>query len=47
VARIYDQKFNLILEKMYNKVDVDGFIQTDEPQDINGYLGKTTFYRSQ
>ena len=41
VARIYDQKYNLILDKMYNKVDVANFEGIDEPMDVNGYLGKT------
>lgn len=45
VARIYDQKYNVILEKMYSKVDVANFEGTDEPMDPNGYLGKTKFYR--
>jgi len=47
VARIYDQKYNLILDKMYNKVDVTHFEGIDEPMDVNGYLGKTKFYRTQ
>lgn len=46
VARIYDQKYNLILDKMYNKVDVTNFEGIDEPMDVNGYLGKTKFYRT-
>ena len=47
IARIYDQKYSIILEKMYKKVDVSNFEGTDEPEDINGYLGKTKFYRGQ
>jgi len=46
IARIYDQKYNIILDKMYNKVDVADFEGTDEPQDICGYLGKTQYYRT-
>ena len=45
VARLYDQKYNLILDRMYNKVDVTNFEGIDEPTDVNGYLGKTKFYR--
>jgi hypothetical protein len=41
IARIYDQKYNIILDKMYNKVDVADTEGLDEPQDINGYVGKT------
>lgn len=35
------------MEKMYNKVDMTTLDATDgeEPQDINGYLGQTKFYR--
>lgn len=32
---------------MYKKVDVTNFEGTDEPEDINGYFGKTKFYRQQ
>jgi len=32
---------------MYNKVDFTNFEGIDEPMDINGYLGKTKFYRTQ
>jgi hypothetical protein len=45
IARIYDQKYNIILDKMYSKVDVGNFEGVDEPMDPNGYLGKTKFYR--
>jgi hypothetical protein len=45
VARIYDQKYSIILGKMYTKVDVQDFEAADEPMDPNGYLGKTKFYR--
>ena len=37
----------MILDKMYQKVDVTNFEGADEPEDINGYLGKTKFYRMQ
>jgi hypothetical protein len=38
---LYDQKYLIVLEKMYNKVDMTTLDNTDgeEPQDINGYLG--------
>lgn len=32
---------------MYNKVDVADTEGLDDPQDINGYFGKTQFYRKQ
>ena len=37
----------IVLEKMYNKVDMATLDNTDgeEPQDVNGYLGQTKFYR--
>jgi hypothetical protein len=41
VSRIYDQKFNIVIEKMYNKVDVADTEGQDDPKDVNGYLGKT------
>lgn len=47
IARIYDQKYNIILDKMYNKVDVTDMEGLDEPMDVNGYLGLTRFYRTQ
>jgi len=47
VARIYDQKYSIILGKMYTKVNVEDFEGADEPMDPNGYLGKTKFYRPQ
>ena len=47
MARIYDQKYNIILDQMYSEVDVANFEGVDEPMDPNGYLGKTKFYREQ
>ena len=47
IARIYDQKYSIILDKMYEKVDVADMEGLDEPMDVNGYLGLTKFYRSQ
>ena len=32
---------------MYNKVDVADFEGTDAPQDVNGYLGNSKWYRAQ
>jgi hypothetical protein len=31
---------------MYTKVDVTNFEGLDEPEDINGYVGQTKYYRS-
>lgn len=31
---------------MYKKVDVTNFEGIDEPEDINGYIGQTKYYRS-
>ena len=31
---------------MYNKVDVEELEAADEPQDPNGYLGRTKYYRT-
>jgi len=39
IARIYDQKYNIILEQMYKRVDVAEAEAADEPTDVNGYLG--------
>ena len=46
IARIYDQKYNIMLSKMYKKVDVTAFEGLDEPEDICGYIGQTKYYRS-
>ena len=44
---MYDQKYLIVLEKMYNKVDMATLDNSDgeEPQDVNGYLGQTKYYR--
>ena len=47
IARIYDQKYNLLLQKFYKRLDVSDVQGDDEPEDINGYFGKTKFYREQ
>ena len=40
VARLlYDQKYNLLLKKMYEKVDVHENDGEDDPVDEAGYLG--------
>ena len=39
IARIYDQKYNIMLSKMYKKVDVSAFEGIDEPEDVCGYIG--------
>ena len=36
----------MLSEKMYNKVDVADAEAADEPNDPNGYLGQTKFYRT-
>jgi hypothetical protein len=33
IARIYDQQYNNILDKMYKKVDVTNTLGNDEPMD--------------
>jgi hypothetical protein len=45
IARIYDQKYSIILDKMYNKVDVADHEGVDQPTDVMGYIGKTKYYR--
>lgn len=42
---MYDQKFNIILERLYNQVDCEKIDHDGALKDINGYLGKTEFYR--
>ena len=43
IARLYDQKYNLVMNKMYHKVDVHDNQVQDDPTDACGYLGQ--FYR--
>jgi hypothetical protein len=45
VSRIYDQKFNIILEKLYNDVDCKKIDHDASLKDAMGYLGKTEAYR--
>ena len=45
VSRIYDQKFNIILEKLYNQVDCEKIDHDESLKDVYGYLGKTVHYR--
>ena len=45
IARIYDQKYNVIQDKMYNKVDVSNTVGKDEPTDECGFLGIGEHYR--
>ena len=40
VARIYDQKYNIIQEKVYKKIDVYENDPKEEPADIAGYTGQ-------
>ena len=44
-ARIYFQKFNIILEKLYNDVDCKKIDHDASLKDAMGYLGKTEAYR--
>jgi hypothetical protein len=46
IARIYDQKYNNLLSKMYGRVDVTELEGLDEPEDICGYLGQQKWYRA-
>ena len=39
VARIYDQKFNMMRAKMYRKLDVYEGDTKEEPTDLAGYTG--------
>jgi hypothetical protein len=45
ISRIYDQKFNIILERLYNRVDCEKIDNDDALKDVNGYLGQTQYYR--
>ena len=45
VSRIYDQKFNIILEELYDKVDCEKIDKDDALKDAMGYIGKTEHYR--
>ena len=45
IARIYDQKYNVILDKMYGKVDVADHEGLDQPTDVMGYVGASKAYR--
>ena len=39
VSRMYDQKYNILLAKMYRKVDVHEDDGRDDPVDVSGYTG--------
>ncbi len=48
ISRIYDQKFNIITQKMYSQVKDDNLDDDkDQPNDVNGYYGYTQYYRTQ
>lgn len=48
ISRIYDQKFNMITQKMYSQVKDDNLDDDkDQPNDVNGYYGYTQYYRTQ
>lgn len=36
-----------MLQGLYGKLDVSNAEDPNEPQDVNGYLGQTRFYRDQ
>lgn len=40
VARIYDQKFSILREKMYQKLDVYEGDAREDPTDLAGYTGQ-------
>lgn len=47
ISKIYDQKYTILLDQMYQKVDQQNISDDkDQPQDVNGYLGQTKFYRT-
>lgn len=47
ISKIYDQKYTMLLDQMYQKVDQQNISDDkDQPQDVNGYLGQTKFYRT-
>lgn len=47
ISKIYDQKYAILLDKMYQRVDQQNISDDkDQPQDVNGYLGQTKFYRT-
>lgn len=43
ISKLYDQKYNLMLRKLYKQVDVHENDQGDDPVDQSGYTGQ--FYR--
>jgi len=45
IARIYDQKYNVIQDNMYGKVDVSNTVGKDEPTDECGFIGIGEHYR--
>lgn len=45
IARLYDQKYNMMLSSLYQKVDVHENDGEDDPVDQSGYTGQ--FYRPQ
>lgn len=47
IARLFDQQYNNVLQGMYNKVDVENTVGTDEPTDLNGFLGYNQYYRKE
>ena len=43
ITRLFDQKYAVILQSMYRKIDVGDKVLDEEPGDTYGYLGKTHY----
>ncbi len=43
MVKLYDQKYNMVLKKLYSRVDVHEGDGEDDPVDQSGYTGQ--FYR--
>ena len=45
IGRLYDEKYNQLIQKVYDKMDFAITASKDEIVDVIGYLGKGEFYR--
>ena len=45
IARIFDQEYSNKLARIYNEIDFENNVNSDEPQDNLGYLGIPAWYR--
>ena len=45
MSRMYDEKYNQLIQKVYDKMDFAITAPKDEIVDVIGYLGKGEFYR--